>query len=147
MSETVVIQSMRKDKKGVKISDVWYNAKPADLDGLAWKDTVEVEVDGKDLVSIKKVGGEEKTPYKKKGGGFPPADPNRQATIVYQSSRKDAIQVAVSLLAADILPFPAAKGKKHDAFMAYVDQLTDHYHVEAMHMQQEGKLPTRAEQE
>lgn len=69
---------------------------------------------------------------------------NVQEGIVYQSSRKDAIQVACTLLETGVLPFPSqSKDKKHDAFMSYVDLLTDRYFKEACSVQATGELPTR----
>ena len=55
------------------------------------------------------------------GGGY--NDPARQASIIYQSSRKDAIEFVKILAQADALPISAAKSKSAEA--KRFDQLKD----------------------
>lgn len=59
-------------------------------------------------------------------------DVNRQKSIHYQSSRKDAIEVLGLLIAKDALPMTAAKTKageaaRYEEIMALVDKLTVRY--------------------
>jgi hypothetical protein len=57
---------------------------------------------------------------------------NRQSSIHYQSSRKDAIEIVKTLISMDALPITAAKtkageAKRYEEIMALVDKLTVRY--------------------
>ena len=53
-----------------------------------------------------------------------PAPTSRDISIGYQSSRKDAIQIVSSLIAADAIALPAKKADKYGAFLALIDEVT-----------------------
>lgn len=56
------------------------------------------------------------------------ADEARQVSITYQSSRKDAVEVAKALVENDMVAQPTKKGDKYDWFLGLVDVLTDRFH-------------------
>lgn len=58
-------------------------------------------------------------------------DNNRQNSIVYQSSRKDAINVVGILLENEAIVLPAKKDKM-DVILALVDTITEEYAVAAI---------------
>jgi hypothetical protein len=137
------VESKSKKGTGVKVGGVWYNGSAATLMPAVWKNDVKMEVDDeRNVISCEAAGG---------GGGAAPAarggggSNNVQAAIMFQSSRKDAIQVACTLLSEGVLPIPAGKDKKYDAFMAFTDQLTDTYFEQASLVQETGDLPDREE--
>lgn len=137
------VQSCKRDGTGIKVQDQWYNGTKQLLAGVNWKDTISMVVDGKNIVSVDAANAEPAATksFTKRSGGFD--DTKRQGVIVYQSSRKDAIEVATAVLQAGVLPLPTAKGDKFDAFMAFVDELTDKFHGEAMSVFETGELPER----
>ena len=49
---------------------------------------------------------------------------NRQSSIVLQSSYKTGSELAIAMLANDLLTLPAKKAAKYDAFLALVDEVT-----------------------
>ncbi len=69
-------------------------------------------------------------------GGSAPARGNagddRQRVIVYQSARNAAIEAFAAMSAADAIALPTKKGDKYDAAMAFIVELTDRFHVDAM---------------
>lgn len=136
------VESKSRNGTGIKVQGNWYNGSPSTLAAIEWKDMVTITVDGKNIISAQKDGGESAAPAASGGGGGGSSD-SRQGVIVYQSSRKDAIQVSVALLEANIVPMPSAKAQKFDAFMAFVDELTDTYYTEAMDVFASGDLPQR----
>jgi hypothetical protein len=63
-----------------------------------------------------------------------PSNAERQASITYQSSRKDALELVKLLLANEALPLAAAKGKAGDAKrQAEVEAAVEKYTVEFYH--------------
>lgn len=54
-------------------------------------------------------------------------DENVQASINWQSSRNAAISVVSAMVQSEVVSLPAAKGKKYDAFMSLVDEVTTRY--------------------
>lgn len=67
------------------------------------------------------------------------ADEARQVSIVYQSSRKDAIEVAKAMIENDLVAQPAKKGDKYDWFVGLVDVLTDRFHKDVTDMGEYGQ--------
>lgn len=61
-----------------------------------------------------------------------PAGGNRQESIVYQSSRKDAIELVGILLQNDILTLPTKKADKMAAVLDIVAELTDDFAYTAL---------------
>lgn len=62
----------------------------------------------------------------------PTAQTDRQSSIIYQSSRKDALELVNVLIAQDALPISSAKtaagkAKRYEEIMALVDKLTVQY--------------------
>ncbi len=53
---------------------------------------------------------------------------NRQDSIHFQSSRKDAIAVAELAIKHDLLKLPTAQNKKLDAVLQFVDHMTNQYY-------------------
>lgn len=67
------------------------------------------------------------------------ADEARQVSIVYQSSRKDAIEVAKAMIENDLVSQPTKKGDKYDWFVGLVDVLTDRFHKDVADMGEYGQ--------
>lgn len=57
---------------------------------------------------------------------------NRQDSIVFQSSRKDAIQLVGIMLANDALTLPAKKADKYSVLVDIVRELTDEFAYDAL---------------
>jgi hypothetical protein len=72
------------------------------------------------------------------GGGEVAAGRNaydrKQAVIVYQSSRKDALELIKAAIAAEIVDFPAkgTKAEKYQALRMFVDMATNDFYYDAM---------------
>lgn len=142
------IASKSRNGTGIKIGNDWYNGTAAVLAAFNWKDNVVVEFDegrtGKgaitrNITSIEAMGGGSSAPAAAGGG----ANDSRQKAIMYQSSRKDAVEVASALLGASALPMPAKADAKYDAFLAVVDDLTDRFYGECCDVIETGELPNR----
>jgi hypothetical protein len=126
MSETVkgTITSKSRRGDGIQINKTnWYNGTVDQLAGVNWKDEVELVVEGKKILEVKKVDGGGAS-----GGGAAKA-PNvdwdaRQNSIEYQSARRDAITLAAAMIEAGVVALPAAKDKKYDAYLELVGDLT-----------------------
>ena len=58
-----------------------------------------------------------------KGGGYK-ADPDRQASIVYQSSRKDALHLAEIIVSNEAIKLPKDADKRRTIIEALVDETT-----------------------
>jgi hypothetical protein len=65
-----------------------------------------------------------------KGGGFK-AEPGRQDSIVYQSSRKDALVLAGIILSNDAIKLPKDADKRRTVIEALVDETTATYFAAA----------------
>lgn len=142
-----VVASKSRNGEGIKIGNDWYNGTEQMLASTNWKDNVTVEFEegrtGKgtitrNIISVAPdgAGGGQAAPS---GGG----NDNRQKAIMYQSSRKDAVEVAGALLAANVLPLPTKAGDKFDAYLAAVDDLTDRFFDECCDVSETGELPSR----
>ena len=70
-----------------------------------------------------------------------PVGNDRQASIVHQSSRKDAIQFVGILLAHDCLVLGSTKGKRADIVEAYVDDFTRRFFNATQTVGQTGVVP------
>lgn len=151
MSITGKVESKSRQGTGIKVNGNWYNGAKNVLAAVEWKDEVVMEVDGNNVISITKQaqsGGQDSAPkkqYSGKAGGWD--DDKRQRVILYQSSRKDSIEVAKAVLEAGVIPLPTKKEDKFDAFMAFVDSLTDKFYKEAESVFVSGELPIRNEGE
>lgn len=63
---------------------------------------------------------------------------NRDVSIQYQSSHKDAIQVLDVLLKNDAVKLPAKQADKYDAAMALVDEITAQFYLKLESVIQDG---------
>jgi hypothetical protein len=70
---------------------------------------------------------------------------NRQNSIVYQSSRKDAINVVGILLDVDAISLPAKKDKM-DVILSLVDTITEEYAVAALNPEINDKATALVEE-
>jgi len=84
---------------GVKIGDKWYNSQEAV--SVERGDQVEAEVEGSDLISIKKIGGGSSAGGGGKGGNWETAEEraSKQRSIERQTALNDAIHLAETCLA------------------------------------------------
>ena len=122
MTETVKGTITSKSRKGTGIQinkGQWLNA-PKDnqtlFDGINYKDEVEAEVNGTEVVSIKKAGGTSASQ------NSAPANNNvdwdaRQASIEWQSARNAAAPVVLAIIEQGLVPMAGAKEAKYDATM------------------------------
>jgi len=77
-----------------------------------------------DPATVKEVAAPDNTKQSRSSGQLP-AGPDRQDSIIYQSSRKDAIEMVNALLAKDMIDFGKAKGaQKIEMYEVYVDHYT-----------------------
>jgi len=143
MSVSGKVESKSKKGTGIKVGGQWYNGSSQLLAEVNWKDTVEFEADGQNVVKILSVTKEDSGSAPGGGSGSAQARGNVQEAIIYQNSRTAAVHVVTAGLEANLLPIPEAKGKKFDAFIALVDQFTDRYYDDAMTVQSTGDLPSR----
>jgi hypothetical protein len=103
-SVTGKIQTVRKDRKGCKIDDVWYSAyKPEEMNGAQRGDTVTLEYkekgDFKNIVSVTVV---ETAPKGGGGGGYSKGGGGgAQFRSVPELNRIDALKLAVDVTAGD----------------------------------------------
>lgn len=77
-------------------------------------------------------------------------DRERQTSIIFQSARKDAIEVAKLLVQADCMGFKSTSkwGEKHDIVMAKINDLTrTFYHNTVAHTEFVGKALPKIEKE
>jgi hypothetical protein len=101
--------------------------------------SIETEADDKGYQKVKSVKKLKNPPAKAAvpttSGASTPAAASRDASIHYQSSRKDAIAVLGLLIAKDALPLTQAKvaagvAKRYEEIMALVDKLTVRYYFD-----------------
>lgn len=123
MAQTIKGQVTSKSRKGTGIQvdkGEWLNGTFDQLKDINWKDMVEIEVDGKQIKSIKRVGRPEPAaaPPMQVGGYN-----DRQEAIEWQSARRDAITIVACLVENGIAALPAAKADKQDAVLALVDKM------------------------
>lgn len=140
MNITGKVESKSKKGTGIKVNGDWFNGTSQTLASVNWKDEISMEVDGKNITSIS-VTGTSSAPTPAASG----RKDNVQAAIIFQSSRKDAVQVVAAALEANVLPMPTKQAEKYDSFMALVDQVTERYFKEAMEVQTTGEFPVREE--
>jgi hypothetical protein len=98
----------------------WYNGSKEQLAGIAWKDEVELEADdGRKIISIKLTSDRDKAAS---GGSINFGD--RQNAIEWQSSRRDAITIALGFVEQGLVAVPKAEAAKFDAIMGLIDTIT-----------------------
>ena len=144
------VASKRRDGKGIKVGDEWYNGSESMLSGVAWKGEVAFtyEKNGRNntITSIDSFtaegGGGTLSEAAAPAGG---AKSNVQASIMYQNSRTAAVSVVSAAMTAGILPLPSTKDGKMDAFLAAVDQVTDRFFDDVSDVQDTGQPPLREE--
>jgi hypothetical protein len=122
MAQTISGQVTSKSRKGTGIQidkGEWINGTFDQLKDINWKDMVEVEVDGKQIKSIKRVAGAPAAAPPTQVGGYN----DRQEAIEWQSARRDAITIVACLVENGIAALPAAKADKQDAVVALVDKI------------------------
>ena len=114
----------------IKLPDAWYGTGSKSDPGLKQGDVVKFEWEANgNFRNIKKntltkvEGAQAQGSSQPKGGGWVP-DEDRQKSIVYQSSRANAIETIKVAQAAGILPLPAKKGDAFEALISLVDELT-----------------------
>lgn len=119
-------------KEGEEVRVGWGFDKPT-FDAGVWIKT-ELEQNGaylnyKGAAVEVKAGGAPNKPANESGNSFSGGGGDRQASIIYQSSRKDALHLVEILLSSDALPITGAKtkageAKRFDEIQAIVDKLT-----------------------
>lgn len=133
----VTMPSKFDDSIRIKLEDGdWYSASQQVADGIRRGATVKIKFErkGKNLVIEKAketappaAGGGNNSGggYRKggSGGGYKP-DPKREESIHYQSSRKDAIEVAKLMQDAGVLKLGAKADLKEGLLLAKIDELT-----------------------
>lgn len=131
---TVEVVTTRGKATNIKVGDEWYGC---GFKGFPYSkgDTVSFDViqRGKyknvDMDSLKKVEGASSN--SSSASNYSPAsNDNRQKSIAFQSSRKDAIEVAKIAVANELISIPAAKAKRLDVVLALIDELTVRYYAE-----------------
>ena len=116
-----------------KVNDVWYSCgfenpkvNQGDVVEFNYEDSAygpQVDVD-----TVKVVGSEPSTSTSSGStGGY-----DRQASIVYQSSRTAAIEITKLALQYDILTLPKAKNKQLETLLDYVEELTNDFAAAAI---------------
>ncbi|MCK5016222.1 MAG: hypothetical protein KAS32_04040 [Candidatus Peribacteraceae bacterium] len=132
--ETKAGKALRSPLYSFNIEDVWYNcgfSNPAVSKGDRVSFEFSEDAYGKvcDVESLV-------TTASGASGATSPAMPvrpdSRQNSIVYQSSRKDAINVATIVVSNGLLKLPAAKADQVDALLGFIESLTDDFAVAAL---------------
>ena len=75
----------------------------------------------------------------------PQAANSRDISIVYQSSRKDAIAIVTAMLSNDCIKLPAAENKRYGAVMGLVDELANMYYNEVQSVIENGGVKQEQE--
>lgn len=127
-----VVETVIKNKAGyfaVKLPDGWYGTGSKQDPGLAQGDMIQFEwsangqyknMDAKTLVKLDDAPAGTTQP---RASGWVP-EKDRQKSIIYQSSRKDAIEIIKAASAIGCLPLPTKKADQFDSILALVDELT-----------------------
>lgn len=124
--------------------DTWYGTKSVrpdcdegDVVEFNWANNKRGYPDA-DLSTLVKLEGAAAAAPAATGGGEVAAGRNaydrKQAVIVYQSSRKDALELIKAAISADLVDFPAkgTKAEKYQALRMFVDMATNDFYYDAM---------------
>ena len=126
-----VVETVHQNKAGfysVKLPDGWYGTGTKTAPSLKQGDMIKFEysmngqyknLDIKTLVKLDSAPAGDTQP---KSTWVPEKD--RQKSIIFQSSRKDAIEIIKTAQAAGCLALPTKKADQFDALLALVDELT-----------------------
>ena len=137
MSKTIsgTVTSRAKSGRGIKMNgeDQWYNG-PTDMLMVAqYRSEVTIEVDSENnILSV--------TPSTNSGGSAPAKkssfggydDGNRQAAIIFQSSRRDAIEFVNNMVTAGVFVLPNKQADKYGAYKELVEAHTAMLYTQAM---------------
>lgn len=159
MKGTVKAFSAKGRAFNIKVDSEWYGFGFDDPEGNPWKlsrgDIVEFEVTRRgnyvniDPSSVNVVGKEEKKQAAASGstGGSENWDARAkywedkekrdvitQTAIQYQSSRNAAIEVVDALMRHGLIKLPAKQADQYDAYLAYVDQVTQRFEEDVEHV-------------
>lgn len=114
----------------IKLPDAWYGTGQKNDPGLKQGDVVKFEWEANgNFKNIKKgtltkvEGAVPAGNSQPRTGGYVP-DADRQKSIIYQSSRKDAVEILKVAQGAGCLILPAKKGDAFETLLALVDDLT-----------------------
>lgn len=131
-----VVETVFQNKAGfyaVKLPDGWYGTGSKKDPGLAQGDMIEFtwtsngqykNIDPKTLIKLEGAPSGNNQPRTSGNTNSWVPDVDRQKSIIYQSSRKDAIEIIKAALSAGCLPLPAKKAEQFDSLLALVDELT-----------------------
>ena len=125
-----VVEAVSKNKAdfySIKLPDAWYGTGSKNDPGLRQGDVVKFEWEANGNFRNIKKGTLTKVEGAAPVGNSQPrgfGDDARQKSIIYQSSRKDAIEIVKAAQSAGCLALPAKKGDAFEALLALVDDLT-----------------------
>ena len=131
-----VVTRNKADFYSIKLPDAWYGTGSKTDPGINKGDMVSFEWEANGNFKNVKKGTLTKLEGAPQAGNSQPKaawvpDADRQKSIIYQSSRKDAIAICEVAQAAGVLALPQKKGDGFDALLALVDDLTVQLAVKA----------------
>lgn len=131
-----IVETVIKNKGGfyaIKLPDAWYGTGEKSDPGLRQGDMIKFEyaMNGAFRNIVKNTLTKLPNDAPKAGNAQPKSnwvpDADRQKSIIFQSSRKDAIEVAKLALAQGAVSLPAKKADQMGALMALIDEITARY--------------------
>lgn len=131
-----IVETVIQNKGGfyaVKLPDAWYGTGMKVDPGLKQGDMIKFEytTNGAFRNMVKNTLTKLPNDAPKAGNAQPKAawvpDADRQKSIIFQSSRKDAIEVAKLALSQNAVALPGKKADQMDALLALIDEITVRY--------------------
>ena len=125
-----VVASKSRAGTGIRIGEQWYNGTKGVLADIEWKDTVEAEIDsdGKKIISIKKTASAAPAPQAQASVNWD----ERQQSILWQSSRKDAVNTVRLMVEQGVVKLPTKQEAKYDAVLDLIHQVNKKLYFDSL---------------
>ena len=124
------------------VNDVWYGLNKerpnfSEKQAIEFDYTVNGTFNNVKVKDVRVVGAPQAAPATVSAGGAGTTN-SRDVSIMFQSSRKDAIAIVSAALAAGAIKLPAAAGKQLDSVLALVDTIAADYYLKVVSVVEAG---------